>query len=79
MQETETTQVVILTKNLRIEGGISLYPGGRLTDYMNKAEQFIAVVNARVTDHGGKELTSGSFLNLNLQKIEVIMPVESAD
>ncbi len=79
MEEKKTTQVVIVTKNLRIEGGISLYPGGRLTDYMNKAEQFIAVVNARVTDHGGKELTSGSFLNLNLQKIEVIMPVDNTD
>jgi len=79
MEEKKTTQVVIVTENLRIEGGISLYPGGRLTDYMNKAEHFIAVVNAKVTDHGGKELTSGSFLNLNLQKIEVIMPVDNAD
>ncbi len=74
MQETETTQVVIVTKNLKIEGGISLYPGSRLTDYMNKAEQFIAVVNARVTDHDGRELTSESFLNVNLQNIEMIMP-----
>ncbi len=79
MQEAETTQVIILTKNLRIEGGISLYPGGRLTDYMNKAERFIAVTNARVTDHDGKELTSGSFLNLNLEKIEVIMPEDAVD
>lgn len=79
MQETETTRVIILTKNLRIEGGISLYSGGRLTDFMNKAEHFIAVVNARVTDHNGKELTSGAFLNLNLHNIEVIMPVDSAD
>ncbi len=53
-------------------------PGGRLTDFMNKAEHFIAVVNARVTDHDGKELTSGAFLNLNLHKIEVIMPVDKA-
>ena len=79
MKETETTRVIIVTKNLRIEGGISLYPGGRLTDFMNKAEHFIAVVNARVTDHNGKKLTSGAFLNLNLHKIEVIMPVDSAD
>jgi len=79
MQETETTRVVIVTKNHRIEGGISLYPGGRLTDFMNKAEHFIAVVNARVTDHDGKELTSGAFLNLNLHKIEMIMPADHAD
>lgn len=79
MKETETTRVIILTKNLRIEGAISLYSGGRLTDFMNKAEHFIAVVNARVADHDGKELTSGAFLNLNLHKIEVIMPVDSAD
>ena len=79
MRETETTRVVIVTKNLRIEGGINLYPGSRLTDFMNKAEHFIAVVNARVTDHDGKELTSGAFLNLNLHEIEVIMPVDSAD
>ena len=79
MEEKKTTQVVIVTENLRIEGGISLYPGGRLTDFMNKAEHFIAVVNARVTDHDGKELTSSTFLNLNLHKIEVIMPVDSTD
>lgn len=79
MEEKKTTQVVIVTENLRIEGGISLYPGGRLTDYMNKAEHFVAVVNAKVKDHSGKELTSGSFLNLNLQKIEVIMPVDNTD
>ncbi len=78
MQE-ETTHVVILTKNFRIEGEISLYPGGRLTDYMNKAKHFIAVTNARVTDHGGKELTSGSFLNLNLEKVEVVMPGNNAN
>ncbi len=79
MQETETTQVVIVTKNLRIEGEINLYSGSRLTDYMNKAEQFIAVVNARVTDHDGRKLTSGSFLNLNLRNVEVIMPVDNTD
>ena len=79
MQETETTQVVIVTKNLRIEGKIGLYPGGRLTDYMNEAEQFIAVMNARVTDHDGRKLTSGSFLNLNLRNVEVIMPVDNTD
>ncbi len=78
MQE-DTTHVVILTKNFRIEGEISLYHGGRLTDYMNKAKQFIAVTNAKVTDHGGKELTSGSFLNLNLNEIEVIIPEDNTD
>lgn len=79
MQETETTHVVIVTKNLRIEGEISLYAGSRLTDYMNKAEQFIAVMNARVTDHDGRKLTSGSFLNLNLQNVEVIIPADNED
>lgn len=78
MQAEENTQVVILTKNFRIEGKISLYSGSRLTDYMNQAEQFIAVTNARVIDHGGKELTTGSFLNINVKSIEVILPGDEA-
>ncbi len=74
MQATETTSIMVLTKNFRIEGEISLYSGDRLTDYMNKAKRFIAVTNATVKDHNGKELLSSSFLNLNLEKIEVIIP-----
>ncbi len=74
MQEAETTQVVIFTKNFRIVGKISLYAGGRLTDYMNKTKSFIAVTSATVSNHDGKELTSGSFLNLNVDQIEIIMP-----
>ncbi len=77
MQKAETTQVIILTKNLRIEGEISLFPGGRLTDYMNESKQFIVVTNATIMEHTGKSLTSGSFLNLNVAKIEIIMLKES--
>ncbi len=79
MQVEESTQVVILTKNFRIEGNISLYAGNRLTDFINKAENFIAVTNARVIDHDGKELTSGSFMNLNVESIEVIMPADGVE
>jgi hypothetical protein len=76
MRAEETTKVIALTRNLRITGEISLIPGGRLTDFMNKANQFIVITNAKVTSFEGEEITSGAFLNLNLNMVEVIMPEE---
>lgn len=74
METENSTQVVILTGNLRIEGHINLLPGGRLTDYMNKADKYIAVTNARVVTHDGKELLASPFLNVHQNKIEIILP-----
>ncbi|MEN8188895.1 MAG: hypothetical protein ABFS19_03545 [Thermodesulfobacteriota bacterium] len=76
MQPGDSTKVVILTKSFRVEGEISLYAGGRLTDYMNKADHFIAVTGARVLTFDGDELAKSAFLNLNRDRVEVIMPAD---
>ncbi len=73
---TLTTPVIILTKNLRIEGKIDLIPGSRLTDFMNKANKFMVVTDATVSDHNNKELIKSEFIDLLVENIEVILPAE---
>jgi len=74
---TLKTQVIILTKYHRIEGEIDLLPGARLTDFMNGANKFIAITNARVIDRSGEELLKGGFVDVLVRNIEVILPAES--
>ncbi|MBU1140223.1 MAG: hypothetical protein KKD01_18925 [Proteobacteria bacterium] len=71
------TQVIILTKYFRIDGEIDLLPGARLTDFMNSVSQIMVVTDARVTDHDGKELVKGKFINVLVRNIEIILPSES--
>ena len=73
---TLTTPVIILTKNLRIEGKIDLIPGARLTDFMNKANKFMVVTDATVCDHNNKELIKSEFIDLLVENIEIILPAE---
>ena len=75
---TLTTQIIILTKDFRIEGKIDLLPGSRLTDFMNQTNKFMVVTNAMVTDHNGKELLRGEFVNVLVRNIEVILPADKA-
>lgn len=72
------TQVIVLTKDFRIEGEIDLLPGARLTDFMNSANKVMVVTDARVTDHEGKELVKGQFINVLVRNIEIILPLDSA-
>ncbi len=72
------TQVVILTRVYRIEGEIDLLPGSRLTDFMNGANSFVVVTEAKVTDHTGKDILTGDFINVHVRNIEIILPASSA-
>jgi Family of unknown function (DUF6812) len=72
----DRTKVVILTEHYRITGEIALASGARLTDYLAEAAKFFAVVNAEVTDHLGREILSSSFLNVNREHVEVIVPAD---
>ena len=75
MNEPEgKAKVIIHTKHFRIEGDIFLYQGARLTDYMLEAKSFIAVSNAQITDRRDDNSFSASFLNVNRDHIEVILP-----
>lgn len=74
--DTLKTQVIILTKDFRIEGVIDLIQGARMTDFMNEVKRFMVVTHARVADHNGKELVRGEFINVQVANIEVILPAE---
>jgi hypothetical protein len=74
--DTLKTQVIVLTKDFRIEGEIDLIQGARMTDFMNEVKRFMVVTNARVADHNGKELVRGDFINVQVANIEVILPAD---
>jgi uncharacterized protein DUF6812 len=75
---TLKTQVIILTRDFKIEGEIDLMPGARLTDFMNETNKFMVVTGARVTDHNEKEVLQGGFINVLVRNIEIILPAENA-
>jgi hypothetical protein len=70
----DKTRVILLSENYRIEGDVHLVAGARLTDYLTEAKAFIAVTNAHVTDHSGREVLSAPFVNVNRDRVEVIVP-----
>ena len=72
------TQVILLTKYFRIEGEIDLLPGARLTNFMNDVKKIMVVTDAKVSDHNGKEVLRGKFINVLVRNIEIILPADSA-
>ena len=70
------TRVMILTGHYRITGEINLLPGARLTDYIVDAKPFIALTDTEVTDRDGRRVLTASFLNVQRNRIEVILPAE---
>lgn len=74
----EKTKVIILTANYRIRGDIALLPDARVTDFIVNARDFIAVTDAEVSDSSGRPLLTSSFLNIQKQWIEAIMPSDLA-
>ncbi len=74
----DLTNVIILTENYRINGSVALTPGARLTDYIVEAKEFIAVVDAEVSDHLGRAVLSAPFLNVHRAHVEIIVPEEMA-
>ncbi len=72
------TRVMILTGHYRITGEINLLPGARLTDYIVDAKSFIALTDAEVSDLDGRRLLTSAFLDVQRNRIEVIIPEELA-
>lgn len=80
MNEPEgKTKVIIYTNHFQIRGNIFLYEGSRLTDYMLEAKSFIAVSNAEIMDHHNNVIFTTSFMNVNRDHMEIILPDESTD
>lgn len=76
MDVSESTEVVILTAQHRIRGRIALLPGARLTDYVQHAGDFMAVVDAQVCTTTGTPLFSAGFVDVATRAIEIILPAE---
>lgn len=74
MLREDRTRVVILTRTYRVTGEVALTAGARLTDYIVDAKQFLAVINAEVTTHSGREVLRAPFLNVHRDHIEIIVP-----
>ena len=75
---TLKTEVIILTKDFRIEGQIDLVPGARLTDFMNQTTKFMVDTDTIVTDHDNKEILQSHFINVLVSNIEIILPADSS-
>lgn len=71
-------QVIIITKNHRVTGEITVAPGERLTDYLVEAKPFIAVTNAEISTSEGHLLLTTPFLNIHRDHIEIILPADLA-
>jgi hypothetical protein len=70
----DRTVVHIYTDQFMITGEIAMYADNRLTDYIASAHAFIAVTNAVVHDTNRQVLYKAEFLNVQKNKIVVIMP-----
>ena len=74
MSREDMTEVVLYTKRYVVTGSISLLPGSRLTDYLRESRNFIAVCDAVVADHEGKELFRSDFLDVHRDTVEIAVP-----
>ena len=74
---TPNTEVIIISKQFRIEGKIDLLPGSRLTDFMNESREFMVVTDAVVYDHQKTEVLKAHFINVLVKNIEIIVPADS--
>ncbi|MFH0910839.1 MAG: hypothetical protein V1918_04970 [Planctomycetota bacterium] len=70
------TEVVFLTASYRVQGDVAIPPGERLTDYMRRNPEFIAVTNAQVCDKKGALLFRAEFVNVHHEHIEVALPAD---
>ena len=58
----DVTSVIIFTRSYRVTGEVVLArQNRRVTDYMLDAKEFIAVINAEVTDHAGRSCSARRF------------------
>ena len=68
------TKVTLLTGSYRIKGYIDLLPGARVTDYMQEAREFVAVMDAEVfeCEVAGRQVLAAPFIDVNRSHIEII-------
>ena len=70
----EAIPVIIQTLTHRVQGCIYVRPGQRFKDEINQSELFIAITEATIFEHSGKELYRCDFLALNRDQIIWMLP-----
>jgi hypothetical protein len=69
------TKFTVLANGFRIKGHGSVLPGARVTDFLNKAGDFIALTDAQVWEVAtGRRLIAAPFLNVNRSNVELVIP-----
>lgn len=76
-QVVDKQKVCIFTHQYKIIGYLSIYPGVRLTDYMNESKSFISVTDAEVFNHHEAVILRTKFLNVRKDDIEIILPEDA--
>jgi hypothetical protein len=68
------TKVTLLTGSYRIKGYIDVLPGARVTDYMQEAREFVAVMDAEVyeSEVAGRQVLVAPFIDVNRSHIEIV-------
>jgi hypothetical protein len=74
----DKTKVRIYTDKFMIVGEIAMFNDARLTDFMVGAHAFIAVTNAVVQSLEDRMRFTAEFLNVQKDKIVIILPDEMA-
>lgn len=77
MSAESRTKVIVMTGSYRIVGSVDLLPGSRVTDFLSEARDFFAITDAEVWAMDGRKLFASSFLNVNRDRIELIMPEDT--
>jgi len=74
----DTIRVMIITKDHRIEGGIHVLEGSRLTDALNsKAKDFYAITDARISRvSDDATIATPSYVAVAREAITAIFPLE---
>ena len=70
----DRTKVRIYTDQFMLVGDIAMFADSRLTDFIVGAHDFIALTNAVVSSIDGKSLFKSAFLNVQKEKIIIILP-----
>jgi len=79
MDDEGKQKIRIFTRQFEIVGDLHIYPGIRLTDFMNESKDFISVTDAEVRRPADGKLISAKFLNVRKDEIEIILPEELID
>ena len=76
-ENSNRTKFTVLANGFHIKGHGSVLPGARVTDYLNKADDFIALTDAEVWEVGtGRRLIAAPFINIHRGSVEIVIPDE---